>query len=195
MSDLFVEPDDATPLGPDERAGLKQSWITTRADLNAAEQDNIDKAVAWAFRNRRVKILTVDFSTKLHRRMFGDVWTWAGVYRRTELNIGITPHRIAEEAALAFDDARFWTGNHSYAPDEIAVRLHHRLVFIHPFANGNGRHARLMADLLIRQLGRTAFTWGGGALSDIGEIRRAYIGALRAADANNYVSLIAFARS
>ncbi len=195
MSDLFIEPDNATPLGPDEKAGLKQSWITSRADLNAAEQDNIDKAVAWAFRNRRVEILTVDFATKLHRQMFGEVWAWAGAYRRTDLNIGVAPHRIAEEAALLFDDARFWAGNHSFEPDEIAVRLHHRLVFIHPFANGNGRHSRLMADLLIRRLGGAAFTWGGGAISDIGEIRRAYISALRAADANNYESLIAFARS
>jgi Fic-DOC domain mobile mystery protein B len=127
--------------------------------------------------------------------MFGEVWTWAGVYRRTELNIGVAPHRIAEEAAILFSDARFWISHESYAADEIAVRLHHRLVFIHPFANGNGRHARLMADLSIRRLGRDAFTWGGGSIAGIGEIRRAYVDALRAADANDYENLIAFARS
>lgn len=194
MTDLFVEPADATPLTADERAGLKQSWITTRADLNAAERDNIDKALGWAFRNRGADLLTVGFALNLHRSMFGDVWNWAGAYRRTERNIGIAPHRIAHETATLIDDARYWVDHASYTPDEIAVRLHHRLVFVHPFANGNGRHARLTADLLVRRLGGAAFSWGGGSIADIGAIRRAYIGALREADAGKYDALIAFAR-
>lgn len=198
MSDLFQEPDDATPLVPAERDGLKLTWITTRADLNAAEQDNIDAGAAWAFRSRRANILTVAFSIALHRQMFGQVWDWAGHYRTTERNIGIAPYRIGTETAQLFDDAAFWVANETYEPDELAVRLHHRLVFVHPFPNGNGRHARMMADLLIRRLGAPPFSWGSnrddGVIHDIGELRKRYVSALRAADGNDYEPLIAFAR-
>ena len=199
MSDLFQEPDDATPLVPAERDGLKLTWITTRADLNAAEQDNIDAGAAWAFRSRRANILTVAFSIALHRQMFGQVWDWAGHYRTTERNIGIAPYRIGTETAQLFDDAAFWVANETYEPDELAVSLHHRLVFVHPFPNGNGRHARMMADLLIRRLGAPPFSWGSnrddGVIHDIGELRKRYVSALRAADGNDYEPLIAFARS
>jgi len=198
MSDLFQEPDDATPLAPAERDGLKLTWITTRADLNAAEQDNIDAGAAWAFRSRRANILTVAFSIALHRQMFGQVWDWAGHYRTTERNIGISPYRIGTETAQLFDDAAFWVANETYEPDELAVRLHHRLVFVHPFPNGNGRHARMMADLLIRRLGAPPFSWGSnrddGVIHDIGDLRKRYVSALRAADGNDYEPLIAFAR-
>ncbi|RAN34446.1 mobile mystery protein B [Hyphomonas pacifica] len=198
MSDLFQEPDDATPLVPAERDGLKLTWITTRADLNAAEQDNIDAGAAWAFRSRRANILTVAFSIALHRQMFGQVWDWAGHYRTTERNIGIAPYRIGTETAQLFDDAAFWVANETYEPDELAVSLHHRLVFVHPFPNGNGRHARMMADLLIRRLGAPPFSWGSnrddGVIHDIGELRKRYVSALRAADGNDYEPLIAFAR-
>lgn len=199
MSDLFQEPDDATPLVPAERDGLKLTWITTRADLNAAEQDNIDAGAAWAFRSRRANILTVAFSIALHRQMFGQVWDWAGHYRTTERNIGIAPYRIGTETAQLFDDAAFWVANETYEPDELAVSLHHRLVFVHPFPNGNGRHARMMADLLIRRLGAPPFSWGSnrddGVIHDIGDLRKRYVSALRAADGNDYEPLIAFARS
>ena len=198
MSDLFQEPDDATPLVPAERDGLKLTWITTRADLNAAEQDNIDAGAAWAFRSRRANILTVAFSIALHRQMFGQVWDWAGHYRTTERNIGIAPYRIGTETAQLFDDAAFWVANETYEPDELALRLHHRLVFVHPFPNGNGRHARMMADLIIRRLGAPPFSWGSnrddGVIHDIGELRKRYVSALRAADGNDYEPLIAFAR-
>lgn len=195
MTDLFQEAEDATPLEPDERDGLLQSWITTRADLNVAEQDNIDAGAAWAFRQRRRDTATVDFAMTLHKRMFGNVWNWAGIYRQTERNIGIDPARVAQEMAQLFDDVRYWVGHETYLPDEIAVRLHHRLVFVHPFPNGNGRHARMMADLLIRRLGGPPFTWGGGSLADIGELRKSYIAALREADCHNIEPLLEFARS
>lgn len=195
MTDLFQEPDDATPLEPEEREGLRQSWITTRADLNAAEQDNIDKGAAWAFRQTRADILTVDFALTLHKRMFGDVWSWAGAYRHTERNIGVAPHRIGAETAALLNDARYWVDNAIYEPTETAVRLHHRLVYIHPFPNGNGQHARIMADLLLRRLGEPPLTWGGGALADIGALLAKYVVALRAADAHDYAPLIAFSRT
>jgi Fic-DOC domain mobile mystery protein B len=124
----------------------------------------------------------------------GDVWDWAGQYRLTERNIGIDPHRIPNEMAMLFDDVRYWVAHETYPPDEIAIRLHHRLVAIHPFPNGNGRHARLMADLLIERLGGKPFTWGGGGLHDMGELRASYIKALRAADNHEIEPLLEFAR-
>lgn len=195
MTDLFDEPDDATPLEPGEREGLLQSWIATRADLNAAEQANIDAGAAWARRRRRRDILTEDFVRALHRQMFGEVWAWAGTYRRTACNIGVDAYQIPGEVAQLLDDARFWLANGTYPPDEIAVRLHHRLVAVHPFPNGNGRHARMMADLLVQQLGNAPFSWGGEDLIDIGGKRRRYIESLQRADRHDIGPLLAFARS
>ena len=183
---------------PSERDGLKQSWITTRNDLNEAEQENILKGAASARRARSRKpldLLRDDFSLILHKRMFGDVWAWAGTYRRTERNIGIDPMRIAAEVPMLFDDLRFWVDHQTFPADEIAVRLHHRLVAVHPFPNGNGRHARLMADLLIERLGGKSFSWGGGSLADVGQLRAAYVNALRIADDHDIRPLLAFARS
>ncbi|MEW5964540.1 MAG: mobile mystery protein B [Pseudomonadota bacterium] len=197
MTDLFQEPDDATPLEPDERLGLKQTWITTRRDLNEAEQENIVKGAAWARgrRQRNKDMLNADFARTLHKRMFGDVWDWAGTNRLTERNIGIEAHRIANDIGMMFDDIRYWVDHATFPPDEIAVHLHHRLVAIHPFPNGNGRHARLMADLLVERLGQPSFSWGGGTLHDVGELRTSYIAALRAADDHHVAPLIQFARS
>ena len=126
--------------------------------------------------------------------MFGDVWKWAGAYRQTERNLGIASHRIPVEVRMLLDDVRFWIDKNTYPTDEIAVRLHHRLVAIHPFANGNGRHARLMADLLAEKLGGAALTWGGASLADEGELRRRYVDALQAADGHDIGPLLAFAR-
>ncbi|MFA6031849.1 MAG: mobile mystery protein B [Myxococcota bacterium] len=198
MTDLFNEPDDATPLDPSERNELKQSWITHRRDLNEAEQANIVSGAVWARRRRDTRIaslLTEDFARELHRRMFNDVWAWAGTYRMTPRNIGIEAYRIPLELPSLFDDARYWVEHETYAPDEIALRLHHRLVSIHPFPNGNGRHARLTADLLIERLGSASFSWGGGGLAEVGALRRAYIDALQAGDRHDIAPLLAFARS
>lgn len=198
MTDLFQEPEDATPLEPQEREGLLQSWITHRKDLNEAEQENIVEGAAWVHRLRRLpldRLLSVDFMQTLHKRMFGDVWQWAGTFRTTERNIGIQAHRIATELAALLSDVRFWIEHETYPRDEIAIRFHHRLVAIHPFPNGNGRHARLAADLLVERLGGEPFSWGGGSLADVGELRARYVAALRAADDHDIGQLLEFARS
>jgi Fic-DOC domain mobile mystery protein B len=195
--DLFQEPDDATPLQPHDRRGLRQSWITTRQDLNRAEQANIAKGFAWA--RRRLKpgvILTAEFVRSVHQRMFGDVWSWAGDFRTADVNIGnAPPHRIPADLAAVLGDVKYWADHKTFSPDEIAVRLHHRLVEIHPFPNGNGRHARLIADLLVQQLGGKPFSWGGGNLKTIGELRKRYIEALKSADHHDIKPLIEFARA
>ncbi len=195
MSDLFDEPDDATPLEPEERDGLLQTWITYRSELNEAEQANIAAGAAWAYRQRRRDILTDAFIKQLHSKMFGAVWAWAGDYRGTERNLGVDPVRIPVELSMVLDDARYWVENKTYPPDELAVRLHHRLVAIHPFPNGNGRTTRLMADLLAVRLGRDPFTWGSVSLTDVSETRTRYIAALKAADNHDIRPLLEFARS
>lgn len=198
MTDLFQEPQDATPLEPAERQGLLQSWITTRHELNEAEQENIVKATIWVRKSRKRTtgdLLDADFICALHKRMFGDVWAWAGTYRQTERNIGIAAYRIPMEVRALLEDVRYWIAHQTYGPDEIVIRFHHRLVAIHPFPNGNGRLTRMAADLLIERLGRPAFTWGGGSLTDVGALRAAYVAALKKADDHAIEDLIAFARS
>ncbi len=195
MNDLFDADDGATPLEPEERKGLLQTWITYRSELNEAEQANIAAGVAWAHRQRRRDILAEAFIKQLHGRMFGDVWAWAGDFRRTERNIGIDPARIPVELRRVLDDARYWVENETYPPDETAVRLHHRLVAIHPFPNGNGRTTRLIADLLAVRLKQETFTWGRVSLTDVSETRARYIAVLRAADDHDITPLLEFARS
>lgn len=198
MTDLFREPEDATPLEAEEREQLLQTWITSRADLNLAEEENIVDGAAWARRRRSRRpadMLSADFALMLHEEMFGDVWKWAGAYRTTARNIGVDAYRIETAVAQLMADVRWWVENNTWQPDEIAVRFHHRLVAIHPFPNGNGRHARLMADLLVERLGGASFSWGGGSLADTGELRRRYVEALRAADDHDMGPLLAFARS
>lgn len=197
MTDLFQEPDDATPLDPALRGDLLQTWITTRADLNEAEEENILDGADWARRRRggAEALLNEDFSKSLHEQMFGDVWKWAGSYRQNELNIGIAPHLVPAEMPVMLDNARFWVENNTFPPDAIAVRLHHRLTQIHGFPNGNGRHARMMADLLIEKLGGKPFSWGSGSIHDTGTLRTTYINALKAADNHDFAPLLAFARA
>ncbi|HEX8302370.1 mobile mystery protein B [Sphingomonas sp.] len=196
MSDpLFDDDDEAnTPLTEEEREQLIPSYITLRSELNEAEQVNIGDALSWASARRR-DVLDQNLLSELHRRMFGEVWRWAGQYRKSPRNIGIDAYLIPTEVRLAVDNARYWVENGTYPPDEIAVRFSHRIVAIHPFPNGNGRFSRLIADLLVEQLGRTAFTWGSASLVDAGATRAHYIEALRAADGHDFAALISFARS
>lgn len=198
MTDLFQEPEDATPLEPQEREGLLQTWITHRRDLNEAEEENIVEGAAWARGRRRLpleRMLSEDFMRTLHKRMFGDVWQWAGTFRATERNIGVQAYRIGMELASLLSDIRYWIEHKTFPPDEIAIRFHHRLVAIHPFPNGNGRQARLAADLLIERLGGDPFNWGGGSLPNVGEMRGRHVAALRAADNHDIAPLLEFARS
>jgi Fic-DOC domain mobile mystery protein B len=194
MNDLFDADDAATPLTPDEKQGLIPTHVTLRSELNELEQRGVSAGEQWAFDRRRRKILDQPFLRNLHRHMFENVWRWAGEYRRTERNIGIDAKNIEVELKKLLDDADYWIEHKTYPPDEIALRLHHRLTWIHPFPNGNGRHARLAADLLITSLGGKRFSWGQTNLVSIGDARKRYIEALRSADMHNIESLLIFAR-
>jgi len=188
--------DGNTPLSPEELADLIPN-LATKEELNEWERENLLEARAWALRDKTsaLKMLSDGYIRKLHEKMFGETWKWAGTYRKTEKNIGIPFHEIREQLAALLGDARFWIENRTYPADEIAVRLHHRLVLIHPFPNGNGRHARMMADVLALRLGQKAFTWGAKDLVKHGEARKQYLEALRAADAGEMHPLVEFARS
>jgi Fic-DOC domain mobile mystery protein B len=194
VRDLFQEPDHATPLTPEEMRELIPAHIAYRNELNEAEQENIARAQDWAFGRRR-DLLSEKFIKDLHRRMLGNVWRWAGKFRTSERNLGIAHFEIPVAVRQLLDDTKAWIEFKTYPPDEIAVRFHHRLVQIHPFANGNGRHARLMADLLVMRLGGERFSWGSASLRDASDVRRRYIAALQLADNHDIGPLLAFARS
>lgn len=191
---LFEEDDAATPLSPEELQGLIPSYITLRSELNEAEQSNILEAEQWAFSRKR-DVLDEEFLRKLHKKMFGRIWRWAGKFRLTERNIGVDPRHIGIDLRNLLEDCRCWIAHDVYPPDEITARFHHRLVCIHPFPNGNGRHARMAADLLLVRLGRPRFSWGSTNLINAGQTRYAYIAALRAADDNDIRPLLEFVRS
>ena len=193
-------PFGATPIDADEAEGLLHPHVATRRELNELEEANIEEGAAWAQERavtgrRRLDVLTEEFLYELHRRMFGSVWGWAGRVRTTDKNIGVDKFTIRPEVRTLIGDARYWRDHGTYGADELAVRFHHRLAAIHPFPNGNGRHARLMADLIVQQAGRPPFSWGGRSLMETSELRRSYIHALHQADQGVLEPLVRFARS
>lgn len=189
--------DGQTPLDEDEKEGLLIATITTRGELNEFEQLGVEKAVEWTMKRKLplTQILTEDFVKELHKRMFKDVWRWAGQFRRSNKNFGVDKDLIGIEIRKLLDDCRYWIDHAVFGPDEIAVRFSHRIVTIHPFSNGNGRHSRLITDILVSQgLERPHFSWGSINLMAQGAARAAYLKALREADAGDYRSLVDFAR-
>jgi Fic-DOC domain mobile mystery protein B len=186
-----------TPLDEDEKEGLLIETITTRGELDEFEQLGVEKAVEWTLRRKLSlqQILTEDFIKELHRKMFDNVWRWAGEIRITNKNLGVDKFSIGVEIKKLLDDCKYWIDRKTFSEDEIAVRFSHRIVSIHPFANGNGRHSRLIADILVHNgLSRPIFSWGSRNLVKHGEARTHYLAALRKADKNNYSPLVQFAR-
>ena len=180
--------------------GLLLPSVTTRGELDEVEQRNIEEAIRWTIEVRRrfspEKVLTESFVQEIHQRMFGGVWKWAGTFRRSNKNIGADKYLIPTELRGLLDDCRYWIANNTFPADEIALRFKHRLVSIHCFANGNGRHSRLMADIVVEKLlKRAIFTWGSSTLIQSPEFRSTYLTALRQADKGNYEPLLIFARS
>ncbi|MEE9320364.1 MAG: mobile mystery protein B [Granulosicoccus sp.] len=194
MSDNLGEPDGATPLDPDEVEGLRFRHVTTRDELDQLEQANIVEGLQWLKRQRHTDFLSEGFVCDLHKRLFGQVWSWAGAFRQTEKNIGVDSVQIAIQLRQLLDDARYWIEHEIYPAKELAARFHHKLVQIHLFPNGNGRHARIMADaILTRLMAEPAIDWAGGyKLENMNERRDQYIAALRAADKHDFSKLLEF---
>jgi len=191
--------DDAgnTPLSPEEQDDLIPN-LATQGELNEWERENILEARKWALSEREVRLrdpVTDGYLRELHRRMFDQTWKWAGTYRKSEKNIGVLVHEIRDRLGALLGNGKYWIENKTYGPDELAVRVHHELTLIHPFPNGNGRHARLTADVLIVHLGGSAFSWGQKDIVAIGSARKTYLDALHSADAGDIRPLLKFARS
>ena len=191
---MFEEPDGATPLGPDEIQGLKFKHITTRGELDELEQANIQEALLWINGRKRGDILQEEFVRTLHRRMFGGVWDWAGTFRQREMNIGIEPVQIAQQLTILLGNASYWVDEHVFEPLEAAARFHHRMVEIHPFPNGNGRHARIAADVFLKQYyDHRPIDWARGQdLQLQNDHRDQYIASLQAADGGNFEPILTF---
>lgn len=192
-------PPGATPLDLDEANGLIPQHITTQGQLNEWEQANILEAEKWINRQRsfdQMKIFSIDFIKKLHQMMFNKTWSWAGKFRQTNKNIGVDWVSIAIDLKVLLDDASYQLKNDAYPLDELATRFHHRLVSIHPFSNGNGRHARMMTDIVLLSQNSDRFSWGSKAKSLVepSALREQYINALRAADKMNYTLLLDFVK-
>ena len=191
--DPFQADDAATPLTPEERLDLKPSYVTLRRELNEVEALNVLAGERWALA-RKCEALDETFLRRLHLRMFGDVWRWAGKYRTSARNLGVDHWTIETALRQELGNVRYWVEHQSFPADEIAVRFHHKLVAIHPFPNGNGRWSRFAADLLAIQLGQERFTWGRGSIVAASQTRMAYVAALKAADAGDMAPLLVFAR-
>ena len=186
-----------TPLSEEEKEGLLIKTITTRGELDELEQLNIEKAVEWTLDKKfsKEQIMTEEFIKSVHKRMLGDVWKWAGKFRKSEKNIGVDWIRIGVELRKLLDDTKYWIENRTYSTDEIAIRFKHRLVNIHCFPNGNGRHSRLMADIIIESVfGKKVFTWNNSNLVKPNNARKEYLDSIRKADNGSIESLIEFAR-
>jgi Fic-DOC domain mobile mystery protein B len=173
--------------------------VTTRGELDEVEQRNIEEAIRWTMERRKKftadEVLTEQFIKELHQRMIGDVWKWPGTFRNSNKNIGIDKYEISTELRKLLDDCKFWIKNKTFSEDEIAIRFKHRIVSIHCFANGNGRHSRLMGDIIAEKIfGKEVFSWGGHDLAQTGEFRSTYLKALREADQGNHERLLEFAR-
>lgn len=192
--DIFETDDNSTPLTADEKDGLKLKWITLRSELNEVEARNIGQAQMWLINSKNKDIFSASFLCMLHKKMFGEVWKWAGIFRTTERNIGVAPYQIPIKLMQLFEDVKYWIENKTYSNHEIAVHFHHKLVQIHPFPNGNGRISRLMADIIFQKLEGKTLYWGNTNLVNVSEVRKKYINALRKADAGDYSDLIEFTK-
>ena len=188
-----------TSLDEEEKEGLKIPSVSTKSELDEYEQKNIEQAIQWTL-GRKIKVeklLSEQFVKSLHYRMYSDVWKWAGQFRKSEKNIGVKSFQISTDLRVLLDDTKYWIENNSYSTDEIAIRFKHRIVSIHCFPNGNGRHSRLMADLIAEKIFKNKFfTWGQADLLSSKEldVRTNYLTALQKADNGNFADLIKFAR-
>lgn len=194
----FTNIEGQSPLDEEEKEGLKIKSISTRGELDEFEQHNIEKAIEWSIRRKFTieEFLTEQFIKDLHKQMFDQVWIWAGQFRKSNKNIGVDKFYIGIELRQLFDDCKFWIKESTFSEDEIAIRLKHRMVKIHPFPNGNGRHSRLIADIMIERIfGKKLFSWGAENLSKQSDTRKIYINAIIEADNGNYKPLLKFARS
>ena len=190
--------DGQTPLSEEEKDGLLLKTITTHGELDEHEQLNIEKAVEWVIKTKfkKSQVLTEKFIKTLHKKMLGNVWSWAGDFRKSEKNIGVKWILIGIELKALLDDTNYWIENKTFPNEEIAIRFKHRLVNIHCFPNGNGRHSRIMADIMMESMfNEEPFSWNQSNMVKADQIRKNYINAIREGDNGNINPLIDFAKN
>ena len=190
MPVLIHNPEGATPLTADDMLGLKQMHVETREQLNELEAANILQGQIWVSGLKGLKIESVfdrNFIINLHLALFGDVWKWAGTFRTRELNIGVDPVNISVELHNFLEDAKCWIEFDHFDNLELSARIQHRLVKIHPFVNGNGRHSRMFTDIVrIFLLKEKPMKWAEAKLENMSMERSSYIQGLRKADAGDF---------
>lgn len=192
----LIYEDGQTPIDEEEKRGLKIKSISTMGELDEFEQQNIEEAVEWMHKQTFTvdRVLDISFIQAVHRRMFNNVWKWAGQFRATDKNLGVPFYKIRQDLITLIEDCQYWIEHKTFPPEEIAVRFKHRLVSIHLFPNGNGRHSRLMGDILLKALDdKQSFSWGSKSLRR-GEDRKAYLNALHKADDGDITSLLTFSK-
>lgn len=189
---------DGTILSDKEKDGLLIPTITTREELDEFEQQNIEKAVEFYLLRRKYKaeaILTEKYVFNVHKRMLGDVWDWAGTIRKTNKNLGIDLFQISPRLHQLLENCKYWIEHKTFSEEEIALRFKHEIVSIHVFPNGNGRHSRLMGDIIMKHIfKKPIFSWGQKDLVYKNEVRDNYIDALRKADNGDFTSLLGFSK-
>lgn len=183
-----------TPI--DDISGLRVKGISTRAQLNAAEAENVLKATLKYLASRpsrRTAPFSVAWMLKLHREMFGHVWSWAGEIRTCDLNIGVPYFQVRQELYNLAEDLATWRKfGHDFV--EQAARLHFRSVRIQPFLNGNGRWARMLANILLKQNRSPIVEWPEEVIGTESTVRNEYIAAIKEADGGDDEPLIALHR-
>ncbi len=188
---LVKVPSGATPI--EDISGLIPKNITTKKELDEVEFANINKAMPKYFLGKiteKKAPFTLSWLYQVHRGMYGEVWEWAGVRRNTDLNLGTPPHQIDVSLQQLLDNFKYWETSQTMEPVEIAVRLHHGLVKIHPFKNGNGRWARFIANIYLRKTGLPLPHWPEEDLREDSKFRKEYIEALQKADRGDLQNLI-----
>jgi len=196
MNDIIRQQSGTTPLSAEELEGLLHKHVTTHGELNELEQANIDQGLQWLKKQNNPPVLTELFLKNLHKQLFGAVWRWAGDFRLTEKSIGIDPYQIPVELRLLLDNTDYQMKHDTYPPLEVAVRFHHRLLQIHPFPNGNGRHSRIVTNALLDTIDEPHIDWAGGkSIDQMPAHRLQYIKALRLADRNDFQALLAFVQA
>lgn len=189
----FIDRDGATPLDHDQIIGIKLSHLTTMGELDEVEDLNIQKGLEWLYRQKTGEYLSKEFLCKLHEKLFGDVWKWAGKFRTVDVNI--SKHRsydVGPQLLNFFEDLKLWISSGKMSWDEIAAETHHRLVSIHPFPNGNGRTTRIFTEYLLKRNGQPVPSWKASLAGDPALRRKTYIKALQSADTGDFKELVLF---
>ncbi len=181
-----------TPL--DDISGLKLKHIRTVSGRADVEFENmalaIDKYLTRA-PSRRTAPFSLRWMLRVHREMFGNVWTWAGKRRTTDgLTLGVPAIRVEIALEELSRDLSLWRDAPIGRQEEAAI-LHHRAVSIHPFLDCNGRWARMLSRIWQLQHTGDYTRWPETELfQGQSSLRPAYIRALQEADAGDMTALI-----